>query len=83
MRRTVTFLMATAMATTACGSAAGNGYAPPFVTLKGRSLTPMDVQNSLCEFGKYAREFVTPRKKTTYRPSHPGAQPSPIIPPWW
>ena len=39
MRRTVTFLMATAMATTACGSAAGNGYAPPFVTLKGTITT--------------------------------------------
>lgn len=55
----------------------------PFVTLKGRSLTPMDVQNTLCEFSKYAREIVTPRKKTRYRPSHPGAQPAPIVPRWW
>lgn len=55
----------------------------PFVTLGGRALTPMDVQNTLCEFSKYAREIVTPRKKTTYRPSHPGAQPAPVLPRWW
>ncbi len=55
----------------------------PFVTLGGRSLTLMDVQNTLCEFGKYARELVNPRKKTAYRPSHPGAQPQPILPQWW
>lgn len=53
------------------------------VTLSGRSLTPMDVQNTLCEFSKYAKEIVTPRKKTTYRPSHPGAQPIPVLPHWW
>jgi hypothetical protein len=37
MRRTVTFLMATAMA--ACGSAAGEGYAPPYLTLHGTITT--------------------------------------------
>jgi hypothetical protein len=55
----------------------------PIVTLEGRSLTVMDVQNSLCEFSKYAREIVAPRKKTKYKPSHPGAQPVPILPQWW
>ena len=55
----------------------------PFVRLGGRSLTLMDVQNTLCEFGKYAREIVTPRKKSPYRPSHPGAQPAPVLPAWW
>jgi hypothetical protein len=55
----------------------------PFVRLGGRALTLMDIQNTLCEFGKYAREIVAPRKKTTYRPSHPGVQPAPIIPVWW
>lgn len=55
----------------------------PFVALEGRSLTLMDVQNTLCEFGKYSRELTTPRKKTEYRPSHPGAQPLPLVPAWW
>lgn len=53
------------------------------VSLEGRSLTPMDVQNTLCEFGKYTRELATPRKKTPYRPAHPGTQPTPVIPQWW
>lgn len=53
------------------------------VMLADRSLTPMDVQNTLCEFSKYAKEIVTPRKKTTYQPSHPGAQPIPVLPQWW
>jgi hypothetical protein len=55
----------------------------PTVNLRGRSLTLMDVQNTLCEFSKYAKETVHQRKKTTYRPSHPGAQPIPIVPAWW
>lgn len=55
----------------------------PFITLKGRALTLMDVQNTLCEFGKYAREIDTPRKKTSYKPAHPGAQPKPVLPQWW
>jgi hypothetical protein len=55
----------------------------PLVRLGDRALTPMDVQNTLCEFSKYAREIVTPRKKTAYRPSHPGAQPAPVLPAWW
>jgi hypothetical protein len=55
----------------------------PTVNLRGRSLTLMDVQNTLCEFGKYVKETKNPRKKTTYRPSHPGVQPVPIVPAWW
>lgn len=55
----------------------------PFVRLRGRSLTPMDVQNTLCEFSKYVRETVTPRKRNDYKPSHPGAQPTPVLPHWW
>jgi 5-hmdU DNA kinase, helical domain len=51
--------------------------------LGGRSLTMMDVQNTLCEFSKYAREIASPRKKTKYRASHPGTQPGPILPAWW
>jgi len=55
----------------------------PFVLLHGRPLTAMDVQNTLCEFGKYARETVAPRKKTAYLPANPGVQPKPIVPRWW
>ena len=55
----------------------------PIVTLSGRALTLMDVQNTFCEFSKYARETVSPRKKSTYRPAHPGPQPEPVLPAWW
>lgn len=55
----------------------------PHVHLMNRSLTVMDVQNTLCEFSKYARERVTPRKKSPYKPSHPGPQPTPVLPAWW
>lgn len=53
------------------------------VRLGGRALTPMDVQNSLCEFSKFYRELVEPRKKTPYKPAHPGPQPKPRVPAWW
>lgn len=55
----------------------------PLLALEGRSLTPMDVQNTLCEFGKYAKERITPRRKNPYKPAHPGAQSRPILPDWW
>jgi hypothetical protein len=53
------------------------------VRLGGKPLTPMDVQNTMCEWSKYHREIATPRKKSVYRPAHPGAQPQPILPQWW
>lgn len=55
----------------------------PTVRLGDRGLTVMDIQNTLCEFGKYAREVVHPRKKTPYKPAHPGVQPKPRLPQWW
>lgn len=55
----------------------------PTVRLAGRGLTVMDVQNTFCEFSKYAREVVYPRKKTPYKPAHPGMQPKPRLPRWW
>jgi hypothetical protein len=55
----------------------------PYVRLSDRGLTVMDVQNTLCEFGKYAREIESPRKKSIYKPAHPGAQPQPVLPLWW
>lgn len=53
------------------------------VRLGNKSLTPMDVQNTMCEWSKYHREIASPRKKSVYRPVHPGAQPQPILPQWW
>ena len=55
----------------------------PVVQIHGRGLTPMDVQNTMCEFGKYVREINGPRKTTPYRAAHPGTQPKPIVPIWW
>lgn len=55
----------------------------PIVQIYGRGLTPMDVQNTMCEFGKYVREINGPRKTTPYRAAHPGQQPKPIVPMWW
>ena len=55
----------------------------PTVRVCGRGLTPMDVQNTMCEFGKYVRELNGPRKTTPYKAAHPGPQPKPIVPIWW
>ena len=55
----------------------------PFIALAGRSLSPMDVQNTFCEFGKYVKERANPRKKSAYRPAHPGIQSRVILPAWW
>lgn len=42
----------------------------------------MDVQNTLCEFSKYARYMEKPNT-APYRPAHPGPQPAPILPKEW
>ena len=55
----------------------------PDVRLGGRPLTTMDVQNTMCELSKYHREMQSPRKKSVYRPAHPGPQKTPIFPEWW
>lgn len=52
------------------------------VQLNGHSLGLMNVQNTFCELGKYVRELETPRKKTLYKPAHPGPQPTPVLPVW-
>lgn len=63
--------------------AAGLWLSHPNVQLYGRGLTPMDVQNTMCELSKYLRELNSPRKTTPYRPAHPGRQAKPIVPMWW
>lgn len=55
----------------------------PTVRLGNRPLTTMDVQNTMCELSKYHREMHFPRKKSTYRPAHPGQQEAPVLPQWW
>lgn len=55
----------------------------PTVRLSDRPLTTMDVQNTMCELSKYHRELQSPRKKSVYRPAHPGPQSAPILPEWW
>jgi hypothetical protein len=47
----------------------------------GRTPSLMDVQNTLCEFSKYARYIG--KTPTSYRPAHPGPQPDPLLPSLW
>lgn len=54
----------------------------PIVNVNGHSLGLMNTQNTLCEFSKYVRERVTPRKTSPYKPAHPGRQPKPVLPAW-
>lgn len=55
----------------------------PIVQLQDMPLTVPDVSNTLCEFSKYAKEVVNPRKTTPYKPAHPGGQSIPVLPLWW
>lgn len=52
------------------------------VQVNGHPLGLMNVQNTFCEFGKFMKELANPRKKTLYKPSHPGTQPAPVLPSW-
>lgn len=54
----------------------------PLVQINGHGLGLMNVQNTLCEFSKYAREMKSPRKVTPYKPAHPGWQERPVLPTW-
>lgn len=54
----------------------------PFVQINGWGLGLMNTQNTLCEFSKYVREMQSPRKKTPYKPAHPGWQERPVLPTW-
>lgn len=50
-------------------------------TLAGRPPSLMDIQNTLCEFSKYARYMRTPFRQKEFQPAHPGAHPTPFLPP--
>lgn len=57
---------------------------PVLFTGKGlRAPSLMDIQNTFCEFGKYARYLTKPLPPKQYRPAHPGPQPAPFLPPHW
>lgn len=51
-------------------------------TIEGRPPSLMDVQNTLCEFSKYARYLRAEPKLDFYR-AIPGAQPAPTLPEHW
>lgn len=58
----------------------------PVLDLGGGGLrTPslMDIQNTFCEFSKYARHMRKPVPARTYSPAHPGPQPEPVYPVHW
>lgn len=54
----------------------------PLVQINGYTLGLMNTQNTLCEFSKYVRETISPRKITPYKPAHPGWQEKPVLPVW-
>lgn len=58
--------------------------APALALPDGREhrLSLMDVQNSLCEFGKYMR-YRANGPARGYRPAHPGQQPRIMLPEHW
>lgn len=43
----------------------------------------MDIQNTLCEFSKYARYARKPSREQFYKPAHPGVQSPPVLPSHW
>lgn len=58
----------------------------PTVGLSGGMLrrpSAMDVQNTLCEFSKYARLQRKMSSGPPYSPDHPGVQPAPLFPEHW
>lgn len=55
---------------------------PECPTLAGRPPSLMDVQNTMCEFSKYAR-YLTRAPGKPYKPAHPGPQEPPVLPKRW
>jgi hypothetical protein len=49
----------------------------------GRVPSWMDIQNTICEYSKYARYSRKPLPDKTYQPAHPGPQPAPVLPEFW
>lgn len=51
--------------------------------LAGRGPSKMDIQNTLCEFSKYARYMRAASAAKPYQAAHPGSQPEPVLPVHW
>lgn len=51
--------------------------------LQGRPPSKMDIQNTLCEFSKYARYMRAAPAAKPYVAAHPGPQPAPVLPGHW
>lgn len=48
-----------------------------------RSPSLMDLQNTLCEFGKYMRYYESGSSRGVYKPAHPGPQTKIALPEHW
>lgn len=55
---------------------------PEAPDLQGRLPSLMDVQNTMCEFSKYAR-YLGQAPGRAYEPAHPGPQEPPVLPQHW
>lgn len=56
---------------------------PDCPTLQGRPPSAMDIQNTLCEFSKYARFMRQPTPARVFKPVHPGAPQPLVLPAHW
>lgn len=60
-------------------------YSPrnTLTAILGRPPSLMDIQNTLCEFSKYARYMRKSPSVKAYRPAHPGPAAAPVLPQHW
>jgi hypothetical protein len=56
---------------------------PDCPMLQGRPPSLMDIQNTLCEFSKYARFLRAPEPARMFKPLHPGKPVTPVLPGHW
>lgn len=56
---------------------------PDCPDLAGRPPSLMDIQNTLCEFSKYARFMRKPEPARVFKPDHPGAPQHLVLPAHW
>lgn len=56
---------------------------PDCPTLQGRPPSMMDIQNTLCEFSKYARHMRKPTPARVFKPDHPGSPLPLVLPKHW